>query len=1293
MTRVFDWQNEHTAPYNFNGSLGCHPDIRDAMLVSASAGDSGAYDKIYVGNDGGVSKTLNGNESWININGDHLVLTDFYSISSVEAASANIAGGTVDNGFYLYNGTSWSNSPDIGESTRTQVDFLAPQYVYTHHLMSGIYTYYSSNSGVNFSLPYPSTSNQVGHPNKGLDLNPFTQQSLYTGAHDLYKTISVRNTNRDTIKIPVHINGNDTAVDSREKIISVAVSPFDTNVIYFAYDGPHWNQDPRKHKILKTINEGLTYVDLLNSGYNNELREALYSLGITDICLSPTDSNKVWVSVGGFDSNPASPSDVKKRVYYSSEAGDSFVDISKGLPNFPVNCISYWEGGNDRLFAGTDIGVYYRDASMDRWVPFTAGMPKAIVTEIVVLPNSEIIRASTYGRGIYESDLTCAFISDTLMITSDTTWTSPFTTDRSILVKSPAILTIQTTVKFPPEAKIMVEQGGTLIVDGGTLTNACFNMWQGIEVWGHSNLSQVPASNQGFVSIQDNSIIENARFGVSTGATDSEGRLIWSTVGGIVKGYNSTFLNNYKDIQFMSYSYSNSSRFQNVVFETASELIDGRSYPSDHVSMCGVSGVMFQGCTFINTSFIDSTLSVQLRGNGIRSIDAAYTVTDLCLNQEPPCSNPVTTSFSKLNYGVLTYNSGPTNAIKIEKTEFINNHRGIHLGNADYATVTANSFQIPVWTENDTCYGLYLGYCTGYHVEGNSFEAPGNTLQTSGPPIDIHEIGLIVDNSGGQPNEIYRNYFETLDIAINAQRLNRYDDGSAQDPPHDEDGPGTYTGLVLKCNTYNENSYDEVITRENPTGTEGIARDQGSPVPTSGQDLAGNTFSPYHETAQIAETDINNEGNFINYYHHNEHPVHRVVPEYYTLNLVLLVPKNYDFDTTACPSCLGSGGSQEEMKGAMAAETDSIDFLITELASIVDGGDTEGMNDDIFFSLPPDALSLHQDLLGESPYLSDTVLKSSIAKEDVLPNAMIRDILVANPQSAKSSEVMDKLNERFIPMPDPMMDEILAGQTQIAAKEILEGEIAIHELKRQNLFNNLVRSYKTDTINISSHDSLISLLQGTVSLKAKYHLAFEYLKQCDTVNITNTLNSIPITFSLSTIQQGVYNDYIEYFEILTDLKSENKSILELDSGQITTLQDLLSSGHEPVKSYARNILLANQLTEYHEPILIPEVNNPSGSKPITISEQQTSSTYFRLYPNPTNQYAIIEYYLSEYSDSQNSSIFVITSQEGKVIERIMVNKQQDQFILNTTEYLPSTYVCSMFFEGKRLQSQKFIIIR
>jgi len=55
------------------------------------------------------------------------------------------------------------------------------------------------------------------------------------------------------------------------------------------------------------------------------------------------------------------------------------------------------------------------------------------------------------------------------------------------------------------------------------------------------------------------------------------------------------------------------------------------------------------------------------------------------------------------------------------------------------------------------------------------------------------------------------------------------------------------------------------------------------------------------------------------------------------------------------------------------------------------------------------------------------VLKTAIQNENVLPNEMIRDILVANPQAPKSESVMDQLNNRYNPMPDSLLAEIQKG--------------------------------------------------------------------------------------------------------------------------------------------------------------------------------------------------------------------------------------------------------------------------
>jgi len=361
--------------------------------------------------------------------------------------------------------------------------------------------------------------------------------------------------------------------------------------------------------------------------------------------------------------------------------------------------------------------------------------------------------------------------------------------------------------------------------------------------------------------------------------------------------------------------------------------------------------------------------------------------------------------------------------------------------------------------------------------------------------------------------------------------------------------------------------------------------------------------------------------------------------------------------------------------------------------SIIDGGSTLLLTFEMETSTPLEAMQIRNELLAESPYLSDTVMQTAIEKEEVLPNAMIRDILVANPQSAKSNEVLDELNNRFVPMPEPMMEEIMTGQSQISAKETLEGEIAYHKAKRQDLFYQLVRSYRADSVNPASHDSLIALLQVEVSLKTKYLLAFEYLHDNDTTFVAAVLNAIPTSFSLSDAQAQVYNDYLDYFGILTSLRTEGKSVFELSLNQITVLQNISVAGREPVSSYTRNILLANQLTEYYEPILFPDLTNPAPSKPDRKPDPATSEAYFRLYPNPAKHYTIVDYSLTGLQSPQNQIIFVITNQEGKEMENILVYKQYDQFILNLADFVPGNYICTLYAEGKKIQSQKVLVIR
>lgn len=116
---------------------------------------------------------------------------------------------------------------------------------------------------------------------------------------------------------------------------------------------------------------------------------------ITDLACSPASANEIWVTMTGNNG--------LNRVFYSGNAGASWINFTGSLPNIPVYCIAYDESGD--AYIGTELGVYFMDFAMNDWVPFYNGLPLVPVTDLFVNESLGRIEASTFGRGIWESDL------------------------------------------------------------------------------------------------------------------------------------------------------------------------------------------------------------------------------------------------------------------------------------------------------------------------------------------------------------------------------------------------------------------------------------------------------------------------------------------------------------------------------------------------------------------------------------------------------------------------------------------------------------------------------------------------------------------------------------------------------------------------------------------------------------------------------------------------------------------------------------------------------------------------
>ncbi|MBK9458908.1 MAG: hypothetical protein IPN94_05615 [Sphingobacteriales bacterium] len=160
---------------------------------------------------------------------------------------------------------------------------------------------------------------------------------------------------------------------------------------------------------------------------------------LTDIVVNKLNPDMLFATYSGFDingemtvetmSNPQTTLQLGK-VFMSTNGGDTWTNITFGaikpaapnslpknmLPDLPVLCAALYtpDASTWHLFIGTDVGVYYTNNTLTNctgtvnWFPFSGGLPRISVQELEVVTSgtTPILRAATFGRGIWETTLT-----------------------------------------------------------------------------------------------------------------------------------------------------------------------------------------------------------------------------------------------------------------------------------------------------------------------------------------------------------------------------------------------------------------------------------------------------------------------------------------------------------------------------------------------------------------------------------------------------------------------------------------------------------------------------------------------------------------------------------------------------------------------------------------------------------------------------------------------------------------------------------------------------------------------
>jgi hypothetical protein len=686
-----------------------------------------------------------------------------------------------------------------------------------------------------------------------------------------------------------------------------------------------------------------------------------------------------------------------------------------------------------------------------------------------------------------------------------------------------------------------------------------------------------------------------------------------------------------------------------------------------------VKSIRIKGCTFNNKTDLQE-IPFEQRGNGIYSINSHFIVEEL--NQDSISGHYVTKSeFEGLNYGIKALNGTQESTLTVDSSVFTANRCGIYLSAVDYATITSNLFYPDSILQIDTICGLYLDECTGYKVEENDF----NGYFINEDNITRFGIGTIINNSGEQFNELYNNRYTALFVGTIAQNCNRSEDGS--------------DGLQIKCNDYLNNSFDIFVTQEDPEEENmGIAESQGSSFLNT-RAPAGNSFS---------QNPVNSQGNYKNECENIVYWYHSVVTGYYKIKptnhthepIIVLDTASGIFDypfvkNQSCPSQLGSGGGVgiESEKYAMNSFQFKNDSIVELLSLLVDGGNTQDLNQSVQSSWPDDAPEIYNTLINDSPYLSDTVLVSAIKQEDVLSTSLLTDILVANPQSAKSDTIVQEVDNRINQLSEDQRYDFEQGLYYLGARESLQSRLSHFNTLSNQALNNIIRFYKNDSLP-GSVDSILNKLENDPQLASRYSITFIYYQKKDSLGVINTLESIPVSYSLS--EEEIINHllYEDYFDVLLSVASEEKTIFEIDSSQHTMLQSILTGSSGKLIAMVRNVLIVTDSLIYHEPYLLPEEGLKTVQiKPKPIIEKPYGNK-FSIYPNPAGNYIIIDYSLNHDPDN---CYFQLIDSRGRLLKTIEIRDKEDYLLIPLSEWKSGLYLCRLYDSKKKMEVHKFIV--
>ncbi len=1237
-----------------------HGDVRDIHNLGYINGE----DQFLIANDGGLSKTENSGQSFSNLNGTGLGIAQFFGFDVYRGFDERLIGGAIHNGISVKRPQGWLLFRHGGDGDWSEIDHLAGEEEdTTYGVINGDFEIFIHQGAieVNDTLYARQPSGLYFYRGQKLMMDPANHNRVYHLAKDINRY------DRRSNSWVTYFNAPSNR-DANSGVSALAFAPSDLDRAYVAYQGISWG-DPISQRFFRTSNGGSSWLDITDRiTYNNSTTIYTWTW-ISDIVVDPQDANHLFVSIKNYGKDGANPSQGKFRVMESTDAGNTWTDISTGLKPIPVNDLEYIEGTDDLIFAATDAGVYYWDKPNQTWQCFSNSLPNAIAINLEHNRCTQELYVSTQGRGIWKVDMK-GWLRPQHHIYDYTVWDYDRFMDGDIIVHPNAELYISAKIHLGHDARILIEPNGRLVLKNkGILTSGnCNENWSGIWMEGQSSQPQQTAYQPKLI-LEPGSVIEYAEQAINTTAPPTGSNwVVWGTQGGIIDAEGAVFRNNTRDVNLLSYTSPTNqaykASFKNCEFERDSNYRN----PSlmAHISMMGVEGVLLQGNRF--NFDISNQPAFKDNGEGIYALNATF----ICDR-----SSTNNASFSGYRDAIRARNvlcANTARPIEINRTVFNDNTHSIYLSEAQYAKVSHNSVHVPnvaVHTHinapavfQPALYGIYMDGC-------QDFQLYENVLFTDGQNGAIETTGLIIKNSGPVATEVYRNIIDGFTVGLEAIGRNR-------------DAGLTDVGLRLKCNDIGYvkgNEYDVFIAQANSHPENGIQVFQGKPNIFSGAELPNNLFTP---NGKPFTSNFQNEENSSVAYYYGQGNI-RLEPLQAVGILKSGLSEAVDMTTHCQPRPLAPPSNITTLNQELSqAETDLGNDLGLR-AQYIDEGATPQLEAQILFaSSQQEYQDLYIDLMEIAPYVSDENLMNVAQIEDY-PELALRNIMVANPHASRNPEIMEILYLKEPPLSQQTLDDIEAGEQTITAKDVLDMDIMEAQARSEAATLQILAYYREQ----EQYGSIKPHLLSRDEPHFHYSLVDYHLSRAELAEAQQVLDDLPTKCVMEDQDWLDYQEMTEYYDVVKYLDLSDPEALGGEAA--TTLNTIAAyEGDGPASGRARNTLAHyGQPTTYFEPVYMPGGQGKKASDPQP-ERPESAISGFSLSPNPSEGHVILRWDWLNSGLNEGEITIRVYDLKGALRVEKSASAQNNTQLINMEALPEGAYLVQVYQENRLLHKEKLI---